>query len=48
VLPEVTNIGTENWVHVRVTTDLDGWVLQSVLTIVSLTPTPIPTSTVTP
>jgi hypothetical protein len=43
VLPEIRNVGTVNWVHVR-WNNFDGWVLQSVLTATDLTPTLVPTS----
>jgi hypothetical protein len=42
VLPEIRNVGTVNWVHVR-WNNFDGWVLQSVLTATDLTPTLVPT-----
>jgi hypothetical protein len=48
VLPDVEKIGTENWAHVQVSSDLDGWVLQSVLVPTLQTPMPGATSTATP
>jgi hypothetical protein len=47
VLPEITNVGTVPWVHIRVN-NLEGWVLQSVLKATTLSPTPIPIFTPTP
>ena len=41
VLPEITNINTVNWVHIRWNNN-EGWVLQSVLKVSDLTPTPVP------
>jgi hypothetical protein len=48
VLPEITNVGTTIWVHVRAFDNLEGWVLQTVLTATSQTPTTVPTITPTP
>jgi hypothetical protein len=48
VLPEISNVGTVIWVRVRAFDNLEGWVLQSVLTATALTPTPVPTITPTP
>jgi hypothetical protein len=44
VLPEIQSAGTQIWVHVR-TAASDGWVLQTVLTATTLTPTSPPTAT---
>jgi hypothetical protein len=44
VLPEITNVGTVTWVHVRWNNN-EGWVLQSILVATSLTPTTVPTTT---
>ena len=46
VMPEIKNIGTVTWVHIR-WNNVEGWVLQSVLTVTSLTPTPVPSLTFT-
>jgi len=43
VLPEITNINTVNWVHVR-WNNKEGWILQSVLMVSALTPTPVPST----
>jgi len=48
VQPEISNVGTMIWVRVRAFDNLEGWVLQSVLTATALTPTPVPTITPTP
>jgi hypothetical protein len=47
VLPETAIVGNQTWVRVRALGDLEGWVLQSVLTSTTPTP-PIPTTTNTP
>jgi hypothetical protein len=49
VMPEIRNIGTATWVLVR-WNNKEGWVLQSVLIVSAMTPTPVPTIsfTVTP
>jgi hypothetical protein len=39
VLPEVENIGTDPWVHVIAMNNLEGWILQSVLSPTLLVPT---------
>ena len=44
VLPEIRNIGTVTWVHVRWNNN-EGWLLQSVLAATTLTPTPVPIPT---
>jgi len=46
VLPEIQSIGTAIWVHVRTLDGIEGWVLQTVLTVT--TQTPVPTITPTP
>ena len=48
VLPESENVGTVTWVRVRALDNIEGWVLQTVLTATTLIPTPIPTFTPTP
>jgi len=45
VLPEIESVGTVTWVHVRALNNIEGWVLQTVLT--ATTPPPVPTTTVT-
>jgi hypothetical protein len=45
VLPETEMVGTVTWVHIRVN-DVEGWVLQTVLT--ATTDTPVPTTEFTP
>ena len=45
VLPEIETVGTIPWVRVRTNDNVEGWVLQSVLTAATLTPTSSPTST---
>jgi hypothetical protein len=45
VLPEIETVGTVPWVRVRTNDNIEGWVLQSVLTAAAFTPTSIPTST---
>ena len=47
VLPETQLVGTTTWVHIRVD-NIEGWVLQTVLTPTTLIPTPVPTFTPTP
>ncbi|MFA5873452.1 MAG: SH3 domain-containing protein [Anaerolineales bacterium] len=44
VLPEIQNVGTITWVHIRVN-NVEGWVLQTVLTATTLIPTPVLTPT---
>ena len=46
VLPETETVGSANWVRVRLENNLEGWVLQTVLS--ATTNTPIPTSALTP
>jgi hypothetical protein len=46
VLPEITSINTVNWVHVR-WNNKEGWLLQSVLEVSEMTPTPVPSITFT-
>jgi hypothetical protein len=46
VLPEIQKAGGSNWVHVITENNLQGWVLQTVLSATSHTP--LPTSTLTP
>ena len=41
VLAEIQSVGSETWVRIRVN-NLEGWVLQSVLTATALTPSPVP------
>lgn len=41
VLPEIQVVGTVTWVHIRISNDIEGWVLQSVLNATDLTPTPL-------
>jgi hypothetical protein len=43
VLPEIVSVGTVTWVHVRALDKYEGWVLYTVLTATTLTPTPVPT-----
>jgi hypothetical protein len=43
VLPDIQNIGGNNWVHIRTAQGIDGWVLQTVLTSVTPTPSFTPT-----
>ena len=45
VLPEIQNVGGATWVHVRLMNNLQGWVLQTVLSATNQTPVPSPTST---
>jgi len=47
VLPETQLVGTTTWVYIRVD-NIEGWVLQTVLTPTTLVPTPVPTFTPTP
>ena len=42
VLPEIQNVGTETWVRIRTLNNIEGWVLQTVLTATTLTPPPTP------
>lgn len=44
VLPDIQNVGLDPWVRVRVN-DVEGWVLQAVLTPTTLIPTTVPTPT---
>jgi uncharacterized membrane protein len=46
VLPEVQSVGGANWVRIRTTENIEGWVLQTVLA--AATPPPSPTPTLTP
>jgi hypothetical protein len=46
VLPEIRNVGTVNWVHVR-WNNADGWVMQSLLKVTALTPSMVPSSSIT-
>ncbi|HTX93231.1 MAG TPA: SH3 domain-containing protein [Anaerolineales bacterium] len=39
VLPDIQVVGSANWVHVRLANNLEGWVLQTVLTATTMTPT---------
>jgi hypothetical protein len=48
VLPEVEVVGTVTWAHIRALDNIDGWVLQSVLTATTQTPIPTPAFTPTP
>jgi hypothetical protein len=48
VLPEITNVGNLTWAHVRTLDGIEGWVLQSVLTITAQTPIPTIGFTPTP
>jgi hypothetical protein len=48
VLPETEIVGTVTWVRVRALDNIEGWVLQTVLTPTTLVPTPVPTFTPTP
>jgi hypothetical protein len=48
VLPEIQDVDTVVWVRVRLANNIQGWVLQTVLTATALTPTPIPTPSPTP
>lgn len=43
VLPDIQNIGGSNWIHIRTEQDIEGWVLQTVLTSVTPTPSFTPT-----
>jgi hypothetical protein len=47
VLPEIQSVGNSNWVHVQMPNTIRGWVLQSVLTATTTTPTLQPTLTAT-
>jgi hypothetical protein len=47
VLPETQIVGTVTWVHVRALDNIEGWVLQTVLTATTQTP-PVPAQTFTP
>ena len=46
VLAETENVGSATWVHIRTENNLEGWVLQTVLSATNQTP--IPTTTPTP
>jgi len=46
VLPEIRNVDNATWVRIRLQNNIQGWVLQSVLSATDQTP--IPTSTFTP
>jgi hypothetical protein len=46
VLPDIQSYGGVNYAHIRTMQGIDGWVLQSVLT--AATPSPTPTQTLTP
>jgi hypothetical protein len=46
VMPEIRNVGTVNWVHVR-WNNTDGWVMQSLLKVTALTPSMVPSSSIT-
>ena len=48
VLPEIESVGSATWVHVRLANNINGWVLQTVLSAATLTPTPTSTLTPTP
>ena len=48
VLPEIEPVGSATWVRVRLADNMEGWVLQTVLTAATLTPTPTLTLTPTP
>jgi hypothetical protein len=48
VLPEVETVGTVIWAHIRALDNIDGWVLQSVLTATTQTPISTPAFTPTP
>ncbi len=48
VLSEIESVGTRTWVRVRTLNNIEGWVLQTVLTATTLTPPPVPTTTFTP
>jgi hypothetical protein len=48
VLPEIEPFGSATWVRVRLADNTEGWVLQTVLTATTLTPTPTFTLTPTP
>jgi SH3-like domain-containing protein len=48
VLPEIEPFGSATWVRVRLADNTEGWVLQTVLTAATLTPTPSLTLTPTP
>jgi hypothetical protein len=48
VLPEVETVGTVTWAHIRALDNIDGWVLQSVLTATTQTPISTPAFTPTP
>jgi hypothetical protein len=45
VLPEIQTAGGATWVRVRLANNLQGWVLQTVLSATSQTPVPSPTAT---
>ncbi len=48
VLPETQTVGTLIWVKVRLTNNIQGWVLQTVLVATTQTPPPLDTFTPTP
>ncbi|MFH1524565.1 MAG: SH3 domain-containing protein [Chloroflexota bacterium] len=48
VLPEIEAVGSVIWVHIRIDDNTEGWVLQTVLTAATLTPTPTLTPIFTP
>lgn len=48
VLPEVQEVGTAAWARIRMEDGVEGWVLQSVLTAATLTPSSTPSPTLTP
>jgi hypothetical protein len=48
VLPEIEPVGSVTWVRVRLADNTEGWVLQTVLTAATLTPTPTLTPIPTP
>ena len=48
VLPEIESVGSATWVRVRLEINVQGWVLQTVLSAATLTSTPTSTLTPTP
>ena len=48
VLPEIQSVDGDAWVHIRTADGIEGWVLQSVLSAPSVSPSPVPTNTATP
>jgi hypothetical protein len=48
VLPQTATVGSENWTLVRAPNGDQGWVLQSILSIPTVTPPPNPTTAPTP